>query len=255
MKTKKMIIYVCLLILCAYSASQSVHEQYVATNMGPASIHKETDYSFQDIFYNAKIKEKLIAFTFDDGPHPVYTRKVLKTLDKYQAKGTFFVTGQRAKRYGSIIKEMSEQGHEIGNHTFSHPSMRRITVEQLQEEIQKTDAIIHSLTGEYPVFFRPPGGVKNDIVIEAARRKKHMIVIWSRNQDTRDWSNPGIKNMVRQVTQHAEPGHIVLFHDSGVNRTQTVKALEQILNILSKKGYKFVTLSDLIHQAIEENAQ
>ncbi|MCI1694888.1 polysaccharide deacetylase family protein [Aneurinibacillus aneurinilyticus] len=232
------------MLLVWYTASAPLH-----TGKGiAAEIHHE-----QSTLYQVKIKEKYVALTFDDGPHPVYTRKILKMLNKYQAKGTFFVTGERAHRFSSVIREMSKQGHEIGNHTFSHPSMRKITSSKLQEEIQKADDVLHSLTGEYPVCFRPPGGVLNEAVVDAAKKKHHIIVIWSRHQDTRDWSNPGVEKIVKQVVRHVQPGQIILMHDSGVNRVQTVKAVEKILALLSQQGYKFVTVSDLIHQGIKEN--
>ncbi|MBN6188944.1 polysaccharide deacetylase family protein [Aneurinibacillus sp. BA2021] len=218
-------------------------------------IHPAAGEPEKAALYQVRTREKVIAFTFDDGPHPVYTRKALKVLDKYQAKATFFVTGERAERFASVIKDMNKQGHEIGNHTYSHPSMRKITSAQLEEEIEKTDEVIRSLTGEYPVFFRPPGGIQNDIVFKAAQKKNHMVVIWSKHQDTRDWSNPGVEKMVRQMIKHAKPGQIILLHDSGINRTQTVKALDKALGLLSKEGYRFVTLSELLHQSTKEKAQ
>jgi peptidoglycan-N-acetylglucosamine deacetylase len=185
-----------------------------------------------------------MALTFDDGPHPVYTRKILKILSTHHAKGTFFVTGQRAKKYPSILKEVCEHGHEIGNHTYSHPSMRKISSLALQEEIQRTDNIIYYSIAHL-FYFVMPGGLQNAVVLDAARKTKHLIVLWS--TDPNDWSNPGIERIVNRVTHHAQPGQIVLLHDSGVNRTQTVKALDRILDILSKQGYKFVTVSELIH--------
>ncbi|MED0679854.1 polysaccharide deacetylase family protein [Aneurinibacillus thermoaerophilus] len=251
MDYKKGVILVLLLFTALLELSIMLTSKHKQINVFQEK-HKKMQHH---ALYHVSIKEKLIAFTFDDGPHPVYTRKILKILDKYHAKGTFFITGQRAQTYSSIVREMNEQGHEIGNHTFSHPSMRKITSLQLQEEIQKTDDIIHSLTGDYPIFFRPPGGVQNTVVRDAAKKKNHIIVIWSKHQDTKDWSNPGIEKMVKQVTQHAQPGQIVLMHDSGFNRTQTVKALEKILAILSKKGYKFVTVSELLHQSVKESTQ
>lgn len=246
MSKRAVVMIVGSMLLIWYIISSSLH---ISKDVA-SETHQE-----QSTLYQVKMKEKYVALTFDDGPHPVYTRKVIKVLNKYEAKGTFFVTGERAHRFSSIIKEMSEQGHEIGNHTFSHPSMRKITSSALQEEIQKTDDTLHSLTGEYPVCFRPPGGVLNETVIDAAKKKHHIVVLWSRHQDTRDWSNPGVEKIVRQVTSHTQPGQIILMHDSGVNRAQTVKALGKILELLSKQGYKFVTVSDLIHQGVKEGGR
>jgi peptidoglycan-N-acetylglucosamine deacetylase len=85
--------------------------------------------------------------------------------------------------------------------------------------------------------------------------EQHLVVIWSKHQDPKDWANPGVNRIVRRITQHVQPGQIILLHDSGVNRTQTVKALDRILHTLSKQGYKFVTVSDLIHQHVKENTK
>ncbi|WP_052947754.1 polysaccharide deacetylase family protein [Aneurinibacillus tyrosinisolvens] len=253
MNGKKTLINISLLVLFLSAIlAKETNTEHASMNSSMNVRHRGINCFSASPLYKVNVKEKLIAFTFDDGPHPVYTRNVLKVLNKYQGKGTFFVTGQRAQSFSSVIKELDGQGHEIGNHTFSHPSMRKITSLQLQKEIQKADDTIYSLTGKYPVFFRPPAGIQNSAVISAAKKKNHIIVIWSKNQDPKDWANPGIETIVRRVTQHAEPGQIVLMHDSGVNRTQTVKALEKILSILSKQGYKFVTISDLVRQSTKE---
>ncbi|MFM1650699.1 polysaccharide deacetylase family protein [Brevibacillus sp. B_LB10_24] len=196
--------------------------------------------------FHVNTNQKLIALTFDDGPHPVYTMRLLKILDKYNAKGTFFVVGQRAKWYPKVIRKIHRKGHELGNHTYTHPPMRRVSARRLKQEIQQTDHIIHALTGTYPVFFRPPGGELTHTVLRESARQKHPIAIWSYAQDTQDWKNPGVSKIVTRVTGSAKPGNIVLFHDSGIDRTQTLQAVDRTLAILSKRGYKFVTLSELM---------
>ncbi|SDH50686.1 Peptidoglycan/xylan/chitin deacetylase, PgdA/CDA1 family [Aneurinibacillus thermoaerophilus] len=198
--------------------------------------------------YHVDTKRKLIALTFDDGPHPVYTAKLLNILDKYHAKATFFVVGQRAKWYPRVIRDINRRGHEIGNHTFTHPRMKNITTARLRDEIRKTDQVIYSLIGKHPRFFRPPGGEVTYTVLLSSTKQKHPVVIWSYHQDTRDWAHPGIDYIVNKVTSGAKPGDIILFHDSGIDQTQTLLAVEKILPILSKKGYKFVTLSHLLQE-------
>jgi peptidoglycan/xylan/chitin deacetylase (PgdA/CDA1 family) len=198
--------------------------------------------------HHVDTKRKLIALTFDDGPHPVYTTRLLKILDRYHAKATFFVVGQRAKWYPSVIRNIHRRGHEIGNHTFTHPRLKKMTVTQLQEEIRKTDQVIYSLTGKYPLFFRPPGGEITYAVLHSSAKQKHPIAIWSYHQDTLDWKQPGVTYIVSKVTNGAKPGDIVLFHDSGIDQSQTLAAVEKTLDILTKKGYKFVTLSQLLRE-------
>ncbi|CEH29511.1 chitooligosaccharide deacetylase [Aneurinibacillus migulanus] len=205
-------------------------------------------YSYAEPLHHVDTKKKLIALTFDDGPHPVYTRRLLKVLDKHKAKATFFVVGERAQWYAPVIRQIHRRGHEIGNHTFTHPHMKHITSEQLQEEIRKTDQIIHSLTGTYPRFFRPPGGEITYTVLRSSASQKHPIAIWSYHQDTRDWAHPGTAYIVSKVTSGARPGDIILFHDSGLDQSQTIEAVDKVLTILSKQGYRFVTLSQLLHE-------
>jgi peptidoglycan/xylan/chitin deacetylase (PgdA/CDA1 family) len=198
--------------------------------------------------YHVDTKRKLIALTFDDGPHPVYTRHILRVLDNHHAKATFFVVGQRAQWYAPVIRDISQRGHEIGNHTFTHPRMKNITTAQLREEIRKTDHVIYSLTGKFPRFFRPPGGEITQAVRQGSALQKHPVAVWSYHQDSRDWTRPGVPYIVGKVTSGARPGDIILFHDSGIDQSQTVEAVDKALTILSKKGYRFVTLSQLLKQ-------
>ncbi|WCK56706.1 polysaccharide deacetylase family protein [Aneurinibacillus sp. Ricciae_BoGa-3] len=200
------------------------------------------------VVWEAKTKEKLIALTFDDGPHPVYTPQISQLLEKYKARATFFVIGQRAESYKTLIQDLSKKGNEIANHTFSHPRLGRISKDKLLDEIKRTDDTIYSLTHKHTHLFRPPGGVYNEKIITTARTTSHLVVMWSWTQDTKDWSNPGAAKIANKVISHAKPGNIVLFHDSGGNRLQTVKAVEQILHDLTEQGYKFVTVSELLHK-------
>ncbi|WP_027417417.1 polysaccharide deacetylase family protein [Aneurinibacillus terranovensis] len=199
-----------------------------------------------DIIWEINTKDKVIALTFDDGPDPQYTQQILDLLDKYEAKGTFFVIGSKAESNASLIKEMKQKGHEIANHTYHHPNMRTIKQFTLLREINDTDNTIHAIIGTYPALFRPPGGTYNDKVVEAAKTGNHLVVMWSWTQDTKDWRSPGVQKIVDKVCKNAKPGNIVLFHDSGGDRSQTVKALEIILDKLSKEGYRFATVSQMI---------
>ncbi|WP_047150302.1 polysaccharide deacetylase family protein [Aneurinibacillus tyrosinisolvens] len=200
------------------------------------------------IVWEINTKEKVIALTFDDGPDPRYTRPILKLLEQYRAKGTFFVIGSKAESNPALINEMIQNGHEIANHTYRHPQLNAISSLQLQKEIKDTDDIIHAITGIYPSLFRPPGGVYDEKVVEAAKLGNHVVVMWSWTQDTKDWRNPGAQRIIDKVCKNARPGNIVLFHDAGGNRTQTVQAVESILNRLTRDGYRFVTVSQLLSQ-------
>ncbi len=196
------------------------------------------------ILWDIKTEEKVIALTFDDGPHATYTPEILNLLTKYDAKATFFVIGERAEQFPDLILELANKGHEIANHTYTHAYS--ITPEKLETELKKTNEIIHDITGIYPLLYRPVGGRYDDDIINTAVSNGYKVVLWSWHQDTKDWKSPGIINIVTTVLSGAKPGDIVLFHDAGGNRSQTVRALEEILPELKKQGYEFLTVSELL---------
>lgn len=199
-----------------------------------------------DIVWEVPTESRVIALTFDDGPDPVYTPQIAALLKQYQAKSTFFVVGNRVSQYPEIVKALANDKHEIANHTYNHPDIRRISSGRLLEEVQKTQETIYEATGIRPRLFRPPGGYYNQTVINTAKQAGFLVIMWSWHQDTRDWSDPGVKKIVDKVLNNARNGDIVLFHDYGGNRKQTLQALEQILPELKNRGYQFVTVSELM---------
>ncbi|ATP42422.1 oligosaccharide deacetylase [Solibacillus sp. R5-41] len=196
------------------------------------------------IVWDIKTDEKIIALTFDDGPHKKYTNEVLDLLAKYEAKGTFFVVGEYAEKNPEVILRMHEEGHELANHTYSHPF--KASVPKLVKEIQQTNEVIFSITGYAPKLFRPVEGQYTDALIEAVVKDGYKVVMWSWHLDTEDWKDPGVKKIVDIVLKGTRKGNVVLFHDGGGNRKQTVEALSQILPTLQKEGYQFVTISNLL---------
>ena len=196
------------------------------------------------IIWDIKTKEKVVALTFDDGPHPKYTEEILNLLEQYDAKGTFFIVGQHAEKYPEVILRMYEDGHELANHTYTHPYTR--SVAKIEEEIEQTNDVIFSITGFSPYLFRPVEGNYTDEIVEAVVEDGFKIVMWSWHQDTEDWKNPGVNTIVSKVLNGMRQGDVVLFHDGGGNRQQTVQALEKILPELQKQGYKFITISEMI---------
>ena len=211
---------------------------------------KISDYEFEagksNLIVANRSAEKCIAITFDDGPHPQYTMQILDILDKYDAKATFFVIGENAEQYRDIVKEEYDRGHEIGNHTYTHPDLKKISASQFLDEIQKTRDIIEDITGEPPVLFRPPGGYLSNSIVSELEQMDGIAVLWSWRQDTRDWACPSVNCIVSSVLKNLKDGDIILFHDYNVNKSPTPEALEKILSELSDKGYKFVTVSELM---------
>ncbi|MFD0710918.1 polysaccharide deacetylase family protein [Paenibacillus sp. GCM10027626] len=201
-----------------------------------------------EVIWDVPTDEKVIALTFDDGPNPKTTPKILDLLKKYDAKATFFVIGFRMDRFPDIVKREVAEGHEIANHTNDHVYFKRsVGQDTIDEQLRIANRKIKELAGQTSPWFRPPGGFYNDKVISAAKRHGQTVVLWSWNQDTRDWSSPGVRKIVDKVLRNAQNGNIVLLHDhvSG-SRTQTVKALEIILPELKKRGYRMVTVSELM---------
>jgi peptidoglycan-N-acetylglucosamine deacetylase len=200
------------------------------------------------VFWEVKTKKKLVALTFDDGPDPVYTPQILDALAKYKAKATFFVIGAEAERYPQIIQRQTKEGHELANHTYHHNFRDHFNPEKLKDELDKTSKVIQDLTGQSPSLYRPHSGYYNEKIVNTAINNGYRVILWSWHQDTKDWKRPGVGKITNNVVSDSKPGDIVIFHDAGGDRTQTIKAVENILEILDKKGYKFVTVSELLQQ-------
>ncbi|MGG0656948.1 polysaccharide deacetylase family protein [Rummeliibacillus pycnus] len=198
------------------------------------------------IVWDIKTKKKIVALTFDDGPHPTYTAEILDLLSKYDAKATFFILGKNAEKSPQVVLRMYEEGHELANHTYTHPL--KGSVSQILKEIKKTNETIYSITGFTPTLFRPVEGRYTDGLVNEVVKEGYKVVMWSWHQDTRDWDDPGVNKIVNTVLKGTKPGDVILFHDGGSDRKQTVKALEKILPELQKKGYKFVTISELLKE-------
>lgn len=182
-------------------------------------------------------KEKTIALTFDDGPDPNYTVRILETLEKYNAKATFFMLGNRVHSYPSIAKKVAEAGHEIGNHSWNHPSLTGVTDVALQSEVKGTSDIIEAITGQPATVFRPPYGAIDDRVREST---KLPVVLW--NVDTLDWEHHDPELLLEHVTEATRAGSIILMHDI---HKSTADGLDAVLENLQSQGYKFVTVSEM----------
>ncbi|MEH7525270.1 polysaccharide deacetylase family protein [Bacillus sp. JJ1503] len=206
------------------------------------------------VIWEVNTKEKLVAITFDDGPHPILTPQILDILAKHDAKATFFVAGNKVVRFPDLLKREVKEGHEIANHTFHH-IYGNITPEKLSSELEETDKIIKQFTGLKSSLYRPVGGFYNDVIINTAFIYGKTVVLWSWDQDSRDWANPPANRMYNYIKKGVKPGNIILFHDwHGSEYTQTcstVKALDDILDYLDKNGYKSVTVSELLYRSTQ----
>lgn len=179
---------------------------------------------------------KKIALTFDDGPHPVYTPALLEGLKERNVKATFFVIGMNAEVYPEIIKQIHEDGHLIGNHTYSHAQLNKISIEKQCEEINKTNEIIYNIIGVYPEFIRPSFG-EWDKKLECDL----IPVLWT--VDTLDWRTENVDKIVRNGTKNIKDGDIILMHDY---YKTSVEAAFKIIDELQSQGFEFVTVDDII---------
>lgn len=184
------------------------------------------------------VQEKKIALTFDDGPHPVYTEKLLDGLKERNVKATFFVVGQNAEKCPEIIKRMSEEGHLIGNHTYSHIQLGSSNRQKFRDELVKTNEIISGITGKEVQYVRPPYGTWD----KKLEGELNMIpVLW--NIDPNDWRTSDTERVVKNITKKAKENGIILLHDY---YKSSVDAALAVIDILQKEGYQFVTVEEIL---------
>lgn len=185
-----------------------------------------------------KATDKLVCFTFDDGPYAPVTNKILDTLEKYNGRATFFVVGDRADTYSDEIIRASKMGCEIGTHTYSHVNLNSLSVPEMQEEIKKSCDAISKYTGKNVKVLRPPEGAANDTVKANVGMP---MVLWS--VDSRDWDYRNADKDYQTVMDNVFDGSIVLMHDL---YPATADAVARLIPELAKQGYKFVTFSELM---------
>ena len=193
---------------------------------------------------NEDTGNKKIALTFDDGPHPRYTPQILDILAEYGIKATFFEVGENVIYYSDAARRVAAEGHEIGNHTYTHPHIKNLNEAQLSEETSRCESAITNVTGVKPRLFRPPEGVVDTAVKTWATKNGYSVVLWS--VDTRDWAGTSVEEMVKNVDENAHSGSIILMHDYVSRRSHTIEALRKIIPMLLDKGYEFVTVSELM---------
>ena len=184
-----------------------------------------------------------MALTFDDGPHPVYTPKILDILKENNIRATFFLIGENAEKHPEIVRRIIAEGHEIGNHTYSHPHLQKINEKQLTKELKKTEDLLLDKFGYRPVLFRPPEGFCCAAVKNCASNMNYTLTLW--DIDTTDWAHNPVKNIVNTVTSNAGDGRIILCHDFVTKPSPTPEAIEIVIPRLKAMGYNLVTVSEL----------
>jgi len=183
-----------------------------------------------------------IALTFDDGPNQKLTPRLLDLLAEHHIHVTFFVLGENAEQHPEILQRAAREGHEIGNHSWSHPNLVKLSEENVRSQIKRTEELITNITGSRPAVFRPPYG-------SLTTHQKHFIhdelgyeiILW--DVDPLDWKEPGPSVVSNRILKETRPGSIVLSHDI---HAQTIQAMPATLTELEAKGFKFVTVSQLL---------
>lgn len=201
------------------------------------------NYHVASLNSNTHINKNLIAITFDDGPHPEFTPKVLKLLKKHDAKATFFCIGKHIELYPEIFKSIVDAGHTVGNHTYSHAhSFGFFSVEEVISELQQTNSIIKQQAGLNNQLYRPAFGVTNPRIKQALKVTKLQSIGWSkRSLDTTKLSEKAILN---RVTKNLKKGDVILLHDTS---EKTIAVLEQLLLFLQHQHLESVTVDTLFN--------
>ncbi len=206
------------------------------------------------VFSEIQTSEKLVALTFDDGPNPPYTGQILDILKERQIPATFFVLGHNVAQYPDLTRRIVAEGHQLGNHTYTHVDLLKLDRNGVVEEIEKTNQVIAAAVGYAPHVMRPPHGFRDAVVMDIMAEYQLKVVEWS--VASRDWLNPGAAVIADRTLRKVKNGSVILLHDGdGIAgrspRTQTVEATRLIIDRLLAQGYKFVTVDEIL-ESMEE---
>ena len=197
---------------------------------------------FGELVTSLPVAESVVALTFDDGPVPVYTDTVLAVLRREDVRATFFVTGNSVARAPDIARRILREGHELGNHSYSHQRMVLMSPSTVREEVEVTDSLIRAVGATGPIHFRPPYGKRLVVLPWYLSRTGRATVLWSIEPDT--WFRHHT-DMVRHVVESVQPGSIILLHVEIPSRAEGRLALPLVIRELKQRGYRFATVSEL----------
>lgn len=193
--------------------------------------------------YYVETEEKKIAISFDASWGAEFTPRILKILREHEIKSTFFLTGFWIEKYPDMVKTIVAEGHELGNHTWTHPHLNTLEKASITNELERVHAALKDLWGKEPALFRPPFGEYSDKVIEAADELGYLTIQWS--VDSLDWKDLSEQAIIQRVTEKMHPGAIVLFHNNG---RYTADALPEIIAFAKENGYQIVPISELLYK-------
>ena len=204
---------------------------------------------FGPVIAERSLRDKVVALTFDDGPYPPYTGQILDILRDNRAVATFFLIGSNAAKHPDLVRRIAAEGHQLGNHTYNHVDLLKLDRDQIAAETDRAGNTIAAIAGEKPHVIRPPHGFRDPLVLDVMHRQGLRVVEWS--IASRDWTNPGVETIVARTLQPVKNGSIILLHDgdgteASASRAQTVEAAGRIIKQLKAKGYRFVTVDEIL---------
>jgi peptidoglycan/xylan/chitin deacetylase (PgdA/CDA1 family) len=194
------------------------------------------------------VEDSFVALSFDDGPHPILTPKLLDLLGRRGIRATFFVVGKHVVKHPEVVARAAREGHEIGNHSWSHPDFQTMSDESVRQQLRDAEHAIAKATDKMPTLMRPPFGSISERQKQWIHREfRYQTIMW--DVDSLDWKRPGPARICSRIAAETRAGSIVLCHD---NHPETVAAMEDTLTQLDGKGFKFVTVSELIARATSQ---
>lgn len=209
--------------------------------------------TYPTVFHEGAGDEHAVTLTFDDGPDPKWTPKILDILKEHNLKAAFFVLGNAAEVSPGLIQRIVNEGHELGSHTYTHPNIAETSPQQIRLQLNATQFLLESITGRSTILFRPPYNadsnptrLKEILPLKQVQDDLGYLIVLE-NIDPEDWAKPGVAAIVDRVKDQREMGNIILLHDAGGNRAQTVEALPQIIDYLETRGDRIVSLAELLH--------
>jgi peptidoglycan/xylan/chitin deacetylase (PgdA/CDA1 family) len=205
---------------------------------------------------NGPRNSRKVALTFDDAPDPRYTPAILDILAQYDVCATFFIVGNRAQKHPQLVQRIQREGHTIGNHSYDHAVMSKLSISGYRKQIWSTDAILKNIIGYSPRYVRPPYGELLPQQVRWSKLAGYTIVNW--DVDSVDWKNSPSSAVLRNIKKTLQPGSIILQHaggGDGQDLSGTVKALPQLILLLRNKGYELVTLPELLGKSADRPIQ
>lgn len=232
-KREKIAVAACCLVFALFIGFTTTNSQVVSASS-----------TVRDLpIYNVSVEDKVCSLSFDAAWGNEDTQDLIDILASYDIKATFFVVGDWVDKYPESVKALYDAGHEIMNHSDSHPYMTQLSASEMLEEISVCNDKIEAITGEKPILFRPPYGDYNDLLVSTLRDNGMYAIQW--NIDSLDWKDPTPAEMQERIMEKIVPGSILLFHNAAVN---TPDALPGIIEALINEGYSFEKISDLIYK-------